>query len=181
MSKLFISQLRYINMRIFSIVAVFALVLYGGTSAQDINSILAFRTNVSNENVSAVYTMQMPLMDDDVIYSLVFHKDSITATPGNGMPEKKQAISKSPFAAFHPERIAPSLSDKMNDNKYKITQQITDNKIEIVATYCVDSIVGSTAYYQFDKETCRPLSTKIVNNPSSLTEQTITINYIYQK
>ncbi len=132
-----------------SIVAVLALVLHTGVSAHNIEKLLAGIAQLPAENVTASYTMQMPLMDEDVEYMLTFAGDSITATPLNGMPAKTQAISDSPFAAFHPAKIASTIKDKGRGKGHEITHSESDGMVTIV----------------------------IVNNPASLTEQTITINY----
>lgn len=139
-------------MKLKSIVAVLALVLHTGVSAHNIDELLAGTSKLPAENVTASYTMHMPLMDEDVEYTLTFAGDSITATPLNGMPAKTQAIADSPFAAFHPAKIASTLKGKAHDKGHEISHSESDGMVTIV----------------------------IVNNPASLTEQTTTINYIYK-
>lgn len=164
-----------------SIVAVLALVLHTGVSAHNIEELLDGIAKLPAENVTASYTMQMPLMEEDVEYTLTFSGDSITATPLIDMPAKTQAISDSPFGAFHPATIASTIGGKVRDKGYDITHGESDGKVTIAIERREGDIVGSTARYDFDSDTLRPITIRIVNNPASLTEQTITITYIYNK
>lgn len=144
-------------------------------AADDLQSLLERLESLPYSEITVSYTLSMPLLDDDVDYILLLRPDSITATPSNEQPPRTQCVTTSQFSCFLPDSIAAQIRRATTTSNHTVTYTPSDSTSVVTVTYAVDSIVGALTTYIFDENAI--ISITKINNPSTLTEQTITVRY----
>lgn len=161
---------------------IYTLIILSATiataSAQSLHEILNQPNSREFSEITIDYTLRMPLLDDDVVYTLILHSDSVTAIPYGNRPKHTSHISRSQFASLHPDSIAACILRLSSSPHHSVTYSVSDSIITISTVYSVDSIIGSISTYTLRYPSLIPTSIETINNPSSITEQTISAHYI---
>lgn len=146
-------------------------------SAQSLHKLLDRLQSIDFSEITIDYTLHMPLLSNDVAYTIILHPDSVTAIPHNGRPPHSSHISSSQFASLHPDSIASLLRRHTSSPQHSVSYEPSDSSVTITSTHSVDSIIGSVSTYTFRLPSLNPISIETINNPSAITEQTITARY----
>lgn len=146
-------------------------------SAQSLPELLDRLESNEFSEITIDYTLRMPLLADDVVYTLILRPDSVTAIPYGNRPTHSSHISRSQFASLHPDSIAAHIRRHSTSPLHSVSYETADSIATVTSVYSVDSIIGTATTYTFRLPSFSPISVETINNPSSLTEQTITARY----
>lgn len=161
--------------------AIYTLIILAASAttapAQSLPELLDRLESTEFSEITIDYTLRMPLLADDVVYTLILRPDSVTAIPCGNHPAHSSHISHSQFASLHPDSIADRIRRHSTSPHHAVSCETADSIATVTSVYSVDSIIGSVATYTFRLPSFAPVSAETINNPSTLTEQTITARY----